>query len=187
MAFMVLLLIGWVIWNNKPLPLPFHGDQALFCTWLLVNYLYYVLLPHNISAAEWPSGLRRCVQVAVSEGGAGSNPAPVTVSFHSTIAYNPGKRFAFLNEWETTDRLDHGRSLSPVTSVFKNSPFVNSALCDVHTVETNDLSWSCRSFHASDRFVLWITISGLLTKILVSERTLFMKKIFSINTVPVDF
>ena len=22
MAFMVLLLIGWVIWNNKPLPLP---------------------------------------------------------------------------------------------------------------------------------------------------------------------
>jgi len=26
MAFMVLLLIGWVIWNNKPLPLPlpFH-------------------------------------------------------------------------------------------------------------------------------------------------------------------
>jgi len=22
MAFMVLLLVGWVIWNNKPLPLP---------------------------------------------------------------------------------------------------------------------------------------------------------------------
>jgi len=25
MAFMVLLLIGWVIWNNKPLPLPLPG------------------------------------------------------------------------------------------------------------------------------------------------------------------
>jgi len=22
MAFIVLLLVGWVIWNNKPLPLP---------------------------------------------------------------------------------------------------------------------------------------------------------------------
>jgi len=28
MAFMVLLLIGWVIWNNKPLPLPLPwGNQ----------------------------------------------------------------------------------------------------------------------------------------------------------------
>jgi len=25
MAFMVLLLIDWVIWNNKPLPLPYHA------------------------------------------------------------------------------------------------------------------------------------------------------------------
>jgi len=24
MAFMVLLLVGWVIWNNKPLPLPIN-------------------------------------------------------------------------------------------------------------------------------------------------------------------
>ena len=32
MAFMVLLLIGWVIWNNKPLPLPFrsYGVPVLF-------------------------------------------------------------------------------------------------------------------------------------------------------------
>ena len=30
--------------------------------------------------AGWPSGLRRCVQVAVSPGGAGSNPASVTVA-----------------------------------------------------------------------------------------------------------
>jgi len=28
MAFMVLLLIGWVIWNNKPLPSPRLGSGA---------------------------------------------------------------------------------------------------------------------------------------------------------------
>ena len=87
------------------------------------------------------------------------------------------------NNWQTRPR-----SLIVTRNIrFKNSPFVNFALCDVHTAESNDLSWSCRSFHAADRFALWITISGLLTKILVSKRTLFMKKIFSINTVPVDF
>ena len=29
MAFMVLLLIGWVIWNNKPLPLPIRNLSDL--------------------------------------------------------------------------------------------------------------------------------------------------------------
>jgi len=31
MAFMVLLLIGWVIWNNKPLPLPLYRHHELLC------------------------------------------------------------------------------------------------------------------------------------------------------------
>jgi len=30
MAFMVLLLIGWVIWNNKPLPLPLPCYAEIF-------------------------------------------------------------------------------------------------------------------------------------------------------------
>ena len=30
MAFMVLLLIGWVIWNNKPLPFRSYGVPVLF-------------------------------------------------------------------------------------------------------------------------------------------------------------
>jgi len=32
MAFMVLLLVGWVIWNNKPLPLPWRARVTLL-TW----------------------------------------------------------------------------------------------------------------------------------------------------------
>jgi len=31
MAFMVLLLIGWVIWNNKPLPLPLQFYIIFLC------------------------------------------------------------------------------------------------------------------------------------------------------------
>jgi len=31
MAFMVLLLIGWVIWNNKPLPLPLPLCWSVGC------------------------------------------------------------------------------------------------------------------------------------------------------------
>jgi len=29
MAFMVLLLIGWVIWNNKPLPNHYHYQHKI--------------------------------------------------------------------------------------------------------------------------------------------------------------
>lgn len=38
----------------------------------------------------WPSGLRRCVQVAVSPGGVGSNPTPDTTSFwHAPPTHSP--------------------------------------------------------------------------------------------------
>jgi len=48
MAFMVLLLVGWVIWNNKPLPLPFNKHRStnplvnwrsstLFVDWSLLS------------------------------------------------------------------------------------------------------------------------------------------------------
>jgi len=30
MAFMVLLLIGWVIWNNKPLPLCWQNYRTTY-------------------------------------------------------------------------------------------------------------------------------------------------------------
>ena len=33
MAFMVLLLIGWVIWNNKPLPLPSDVQEHWLMHW----------------------------------------------------------------------------------------------------------------------------------------------------------
>ena len=38
----------------------------------------------------WPSGLRRCVQVAVSPGGVGSNPTPDSLAFcHRTPPHTP--------------------------------------------------------------------------------------------------
>ena len=43
----------------------------------ILIYIYARLLA-NPQLAGWPSGLRRCVQVAVYIVGAGSNPAPVT-------------------------------------------------------------------------------------------------------------
>ena len=39
-----------------------------------------------ISSSGWPSGLRRCVQVAVSPGGVGSNPTPDNSFFFSPFA-----------------------------------------------------------------------------------------------------
>lgn len=59
----------------------------------------------------WPSGLRRCVQVAVSPGGVGSNPTPDKLAFcHSTAphptARDPASPSSFLNLSRASAPLD---------------------------------------------------------------------------------
>ena len=59
MAFMVLLLIGWVIWNNKPLPLPFIVDPSQRQVGHpFTSTTLNVVVVHITTADEWKIGLR---------------------------------------------------------------------------------------------------------------------------------
>ena len=49
---------------------PRHITRNCQCGTLLID----IVLRKSLRMSGWPSGLRRCVQVAVSPGGVGSNP-----------------------------------------------------------------------------------------------------------------
>ncbi len=63
-----------------PLAVPVRAPPLFSCLVELHKQLLYV--------SGWPSGLRRCVQVAVSPGGVGLNPTSDNIFFFPSKAYN---------------------------------------------------------------------------------------------------